>query len=303
MIDFNKIIKEAMNEEVVEFTEPQLNLLVSGAKIDLLKKYVKPETLVSFIEENNSEIEVLTPQNISMTIGMAKSKKTYFSSMVAASLLGCKDFAIKGNLNNRDLIYIDTEQAPYHASRVAYRIKKLANCDIKQIHYFILRGHEPETIMAIICHILKTRNVGLMILDGLIDCVYSMNDEKECKKVVLKLMKYSLDFNCHINGILHTGKDNQNPLGHLGSFMVRKAETVFRTQKFNDNGETEIIAEMTRNKQFKSWIFRVNKEGIPVRDELPTGFFSTENIPSIEYANQRIEASHEFDSTPDDLPF
>lgn len=300
MIDFNKLIKSAIDNDCQEFSDEQLECFLKDAKIDLKQKYTKPTPVVSFIEDEGKVIEVLTPQNISMTIGMAKSKKTFFSSIIAASLIGCKDFAIKGYLGEKLLIYVDTEQSQYHASRVAHRIKKLSICDENKFIYLGLRGFEPEKIIAIIEYILKKNNVGLMILDGIVDCVYSMNDEIESKKFVLKLMALTATHNCHINGILHTGKDNQNPLGHLGGFMVRKSETVFRIQKFNDNGESEVIAEMTRNEQFKSWNFFVNKEGMPQRVEMPIGFYNQKEPEILANRYEPIEHNTNFDK---DFPF
>ena len=80
-----------------------------------------------------------------------------------------------------------------------------------------------------------------------------MNDEEEATAIASKLLQWTSEKNCHIACVLHENKNDRNAKGHLGAYLVQKAETtVSLTKSETTNGASDIIPEYTRNKEFPS---------------------------------------------------
>lgn len=265
------------------FSDDELDNYVSKAKLDITKDYEKPTTLISITEYDSKDDklkdrDVLTTGNISATIGAAKSKKTFYSTILLSSLLGYAEFAIKGNNLGLNVIFFDTEQSNYHVQIVHKRLKRLLGNKLKSIEIFVLRPYSTDLRLAIIEYYLKKQqgNYSFVIIDGVVDLIYDFNSLHESVNVVDKLMAWSAIYNCHINSILHTNKDKENARGHLGTALVNKSETVFKIEK-EDNSTSKVICEYSRNRSFDSWNFTIEK-GLPKRLLLPAGFY--ENDPN-----------------------
>jgi len=265
-----KIGTELISHEL--FSEDELINSINEAKLDLLNKYERPIALIQFIEDNGIKKDILTTANISTTIGGAKSKKTFFSTILLASLLGCNDYAISGNLWGKIVIFFDTEQTHYHVQRINYRIKKLLG-DVNNMEIFALRPYTPEKRLAIVDYHLKNNagNVSFVIIDGIVDLLYDFNDIKESKRLSTKLLEWSAIYKCHINTVLHTNKDKMNARGHLGTELMNKSETVFRVEK-EDQDVSIVSNEMSRNEGFEKFRFKI-ESGIPKRCDFPLGYF------------------------------
>ena len=83
---------------------------------------------------------IATIGNFSATIGKAKSKKTFHTSLITASVL-INNLIVPyfGSLpkKKRNIIYFDTEQSPYHCKKVIKRIIDLAKLIQKILTLFI----------------------------------------------------------------------------------------------------------------------------------------------------------------------
>jgi hypothetical protein len=270
----HKISKDLQSVDL--FPEDEIKEAVKDAKLDFNKEYDKPIPLIQMIEDHRSYKDVLTTANISTTIGGAKSKKTFFATMLIASLLGYKDFAINGNLQGLNVVLFDTEQALYHVQKISNRLKTMLKGSLNNIEIFALRAYMPEKRAAMIEYYLKQQqgNYSFVIIDGAVDLLYDFNDLKESKQISTKFMEWSANYNCHINTILHTNKDQNYARGHLGSELMNKSETVFRITKEDDN-ISSVNCEMSRNAGFKAFQFNIDK-GLPNRLDYPFGFYDNE---------------------------
>lgn len=307
-IDIDKIINGVSSnilkgiKEVELIPTEDLEKMIISCKLDFNKKYEKPIPLIQMIEDNDYKKDVLTTANISGTIGAAKAKKTFLSTIFAASLLGCKDFAINGNLRGLNLIFFDTEQSSYHVQRIAYRLKKLLNNNLNSIQIYMLREYDPDERSAIINYYLEKNNgnYSFIIIDGIADLMWDSNDIRESKKLESKLMKWSSKYNCHINCILHTNPSGDKPKGHIGTMLLQKAETIFKVEK--EDGNTSVVTcERGRNEDFSPWRFSVDEKGIPVRNEMPAGFYNNTPDKLNVHLEQLCDNSKGFESI--DVPF
>jgi hypothetical protein len=292
------ITKGLKESELFDVKELEASLIDS--KLDFTKKYDKPIPLISMIEDFGKKRDVLTTANISCTMGGAKSKKTFFATMLIGSLLGYHDFAIAGNLQGLNVVLFDTEQAQYHVQKISNRLKTMLQTSLTSIDIFALRPYMPEKRCAIIDHYLKVNKgkYSFVIIDGIVDLMYDFNDLKESKTLATKLMEWTANYNCHINTILHTNKDQAYARGHLGSELMNKSETVFRITKEDDNSSV-ISCEMSRNAGFNDIRFCIDDHGMPVRNEMPSGFY--DNAPGNFVPQELVDYSAGLDRS--DIPF
>jgi len=302
-MNIDALIRAAQNSEPKYFEKEQIEAWLKAATLDLKKHYEKPQPLIKFVEANGREVDVCTMQNISCTMGAAKSKKTFYSSILAASLLGNTEFAISGNLRGRKILFIDTEQAPYHVYRVGKRIEKMINAiQTDLITMLILRNHGVEERMAISEMAISSGQYSFVIIDGIVDMVYDFNDLRESTVIVNKLMKLSMENNCHINSVIHTNKDAMNARGHLGAFLMNKSESVFKITK-TDTNASSVHPEFTRNQPFEDWEFSVNEHGIPERNLKPVGYYQNIEKKIAVNVYEPVEYNQNIITENNDLPF
>ena len=115
-MDYMKETKEISAEEAI--------ILWQASRLSLSKSYEKaPEIL----KVHGSVIGTLG--NFSASIGKAKSKKTFnVSAIVAATLKNGTVLRYVAELSDgqRKVLYVDTEQSPYHCLKVMKRILRMA---------------------------------------------------------------------------------------------------------------------------------------------------------------------------------
>lgn len=196
------------------------------------------------LKTNNSVIGTLG--NFSASIGKAKSKKTFnVSAIVAAALTNGTILAYSASLpaNKRRVLYVDTEQSPYHCQKVIKRILRLCGLPTDQdndcLEFLALRKFSPEERIEIVRQaIYNLPDVGLVIIDGIRDFVYDINSPGESTKIITLLMQWTDERQIHIHTILHQNKGDENARGHIGTELNNKAETVLAVEK--DSHENDI---------------------------------------------------------------
>ena len=278
-IDFDEIEKKASKRNIDPlevYGDDYLDKCLSNSVIDVNEKYQGTKFILLFEEEGKSKVPVLSLGNISATIGGAKSKKTFFSTMISSAFVSDNKFAMHGYLNEKKLLYVDTEQSKFHVQKIAKRIEELNGGAVDTFDILALREHpEPELRCAIIEFVLKN-NKGkycMVVIDGLVDLINDFNDVKESGLIVNKIMSWSEIYGCHINCIIHTNKDKRNARGHLGTALMNKSETIFRVSVV-DGGVSKVECEASRNRPFKKFEFFVDNNGLPCRNDYPSGYYN-----------------------------
>ena len=99
-----------------------------------------------------------------------------------------------------------------------------------------------------------TDNIGFVVIDGVVDLASKgVNDEEEATAIASKLLQWTSEKNCHIACVLHENKNDRNAKGHLGAYLVQKAETTVSLAKSETTpSASDIVPEYTRNKEFPS---------------------------------------------------
>lgn len=218
---------------------------------------------------------IATFGNFSASTGKAKSKKTFnITAMVAAALTNSTVLNYRASFpeGKRQILYFDTEQSRYHCHNVVERIYRLAglslNKEDKRIKFYGLREFTPTLRIALIDYALRTFDgVGLVIIDGLRDLMYDINNAKESTDVMTMLMAWTSKYDLHIHCVLHLNKNDNNTRGHIGTELENKAETVLIISKNKQNANISEVRPMhMRDKEFSSWAFHIDDNSLPVLD-------------------------------------
>jgi hypothetical protein len=208
--------------------------------------------------------------DFSCIVGASKSKKTFLKSLITACYIGGNSNVfsteIKGhNVGKKWIIDIDTEQSQFHAQRVFRRVAEMVGSNPINYKPFALRTLSANERFKFIEWIFTESkykgNIGLLIIDGVADLVNDVNNLEASNEVSQKLLEWSGNENCHIITVLHRNFGSNKPTGHLGSAVLKKAETVVFVEKEDD--AVLVTSEYSRNQPFENFAFEVNSDWLP----------------------------------------
>jgi len=247
----------------------EIEKILSGARIDTRKHIEKPPTILSIKEQNGTQIQynrVFTLGNFSCVIGKAKSKKTFFISLITAALLSNDDkgkFIGEMPQSKNEILYFDTEQSVYDSYNVIRRIETMAGTGLR-LRGYNLRPFSPVERCQIIEHAFKLfgEKTGYCVIDGIADLANGINDEEEATRVTTILLRLSKVFNCHISTVIHMNKNDGFATGHLGSSIMKKAEIIISVTK-SEGSMSMVKCDMSRGISFEDFLMTINGQGIP----------------------------------------
>ena len=252
------------------FSDEELESYLSKGEIKATDKITIPPKIL-FV----GDCTIATFGNFSASTGKAKSKKTFnISAMVAAAVTNSTVLNYRACLpeGKRKILYFDTEQSKFHCHSVLERIYKLSGLSLKEddprLMFWGLREYTPKLRIAVIDYALrKYDEVGLVIIDGLRDLMYDINNGKEATDVMTVLMAWTSVYELHIHTVLHLNKNDNNPRGHIGTELENKAETVLIISKNTMNNSVSEVKPMhMRDKEFTTFAFHIDDNKLPVLD-------------------------------------
>lgn len=216
--------------------------------------------------------------DFSCIVGASKSRKTFFKSMIEAAYIGGSSNiynpSIKGhNTKDKLIISIDTEQSKHHTQRVVRRVLDLVGSNYDLYKTFSLRTYSPKERFDFINWLVYEsdyrKDIGLMSIDGYVDLVTDFNSLEQATGLTEKLLEWTarkeVKEQMHITGILHKNFGTAKPVGHVGSSVLKKAETVVFIDK--EEEISSVKCEYSRNMEFKPLMFGVNKDWLPYEIE------------------------------------
>ena len=252
LFDYESADEEQLNE---------MDSLLASLEVDSTIEIAEPEKAIT-LHFGMEQFIFGTLGNFSLIQGKAKSRKSYFLSAIMAAAISSNDVCehIRGHLSDRVNIYIDTEQGDWHASKAKNRIQSMAGFDPRvnqpNFKHYRFRGllTNKERLRLVDYIMQTTQNIGLMVIDGIVDLASKgVNDEEEATAIASKLLQWTSNNNCHIACVLHENKNDRNAKGHLGAYLVQKAETTVALSKSETTpSASDIVPEYTRNIEFPS---------------------------------------------------
>jgi KaiC/GvpD/RAD55 family RecA-like ATPase len=198
-------------------------------------------------------IPIFTKKSISVLIGRAKSGKTTVTSWIVSQ-------SIKENTR---VLWIDTEQGLYYGSRTQHWILSMSGlASSEYLQFYDLKIFSPTKRIEMVEEIIKMFTPDLVVIDGVRDLVFDINNPEEATNRTGDLMRWAELYNVHILSILHQNKGNEHARGHLGTEMINKSESVVKVEV----GEDKLIVcspEYTRSAPFQPFAFDRDEYGMP----------------------------------------
>lgn len=208
--------------------------------------------------------------NISMIKGEEKARKSFLKSLILSCAIGgnANNYSetIKGHsLSDKYIFDIDTEQDDYDSWLNASRIPKMVGSIPENYIPVKLREFKSNEIAGYLEWLFMEsefrKKLGVVSIDGFVDCMKDFNSLTESIDFTKTLMKYSSLTKCHITGILHLNPNSDKARGHLGTILQQKCETVVIIK---DMGEYSLVTcQRGRGKKFKDFTIRVNDDWLP----------------------------------------
>ena len=205
--------------------------------------------------------------DMSLIVGPSKSMKSRLKSALVAIYMREKPIEnwpdMRGvNSHGKFIIDIDTEQNEFHVNEMRRDQLDLAAFKTNgHLKTFRLRRYSPQERLDFLKWIVfdspYSGKIGLVVVDGAADLIDDTNDLTQSSMLVNLFMKITDEAGCHLITILHRTKHSAKPTGHIGSAILKKAETVVFVEKAED-GVVTVSPEYCRNKPFRPFKFRLD---------------------------------------------
>lgn len=240
--------------------DPAIIAYLNSSRLDLSKEIPDPQQLVSA-----DGLPLCTRGNISVVTGLPGSRKSFLCTAIAGAFVADEGFLGLENPNEKGvLLWFDTEQADGHVARIGRRLHRIAGFptdksnDTIEIH--MLREYTYDLRRKIIEAGIKLTHPDFVVIDGIADLIADPNSPAESSEIVSWLMAASKTNNCHILTVVHTNVGNEKARGHLGSEVMRKAETALYVEAAGE--VSKVSFKKTRDIAPEEFSFTI-KEGLP----------------------------------------
>ena len=233
--------------------------LLKQEKKEPVKNYVyipswknKPEEIPAIVTLHGAKL--LTPGNIGVVVAAPGVGKSAVCEAVSAARLSaqCDSFGIKVT-TAKAVIYVDTERTSFDHWRSWVRTMYRAG---------IRQGTEPDNLSfqlisaipdvparrAFLYDLIDSGKYGLILVDGAADFVVDVNDPAECNTFSNEISAKCKQHNNALLMTIHSNPQvgNDKARGHLGSELMRRAESVLKIVKDSKSG----IRSLTMNFDF-----------------------------------------------------
>ncbi len=220
--------------------------------------------------------------DFSCIVGPSKSRKTFFKTALISAFFGGRSNwyfpDLKGhNTDERYCFDLDTEQNRIHARYVSNRVREMVGVErLPKYRSYALRKYavsERKGFMEWLCNESEFKGkIGLMFVDGAADMVNNVNDLDAANELVGSFMRLTEVHNMHLCTILHKNSSGEKPTGHLGSAILKKAETVAMLEL--DGAWTHVKSQYNRNKEFENFKFTLNNDYLPMESTAYSDYIS-----------------------------
>ena len=200
--------------------------------------------------------------------GAEKSRKTtLIASIISSALSGQNVINFHFDLRGRNIAYIDTEQNVTRFQKTQRRIHHLSGFsqNIPNYQAWQVMSLTIEERIKVIQNILDTnKNIGICVIDGLVDLCYDFNSASEAAKTIRMVMGWAQANNCTILSVLHLNKDKATLRGHLGTELQNKCDGIIQCNYDEDTKFTMVKCRRSREDPFPPFEFTQNAYGYPV---------------------------------------
>jgi hypothetical protein len=267
---------ESLENNLQSVSEIDFDKLEKSCFVDLSEEMPHPEILLSIGQHeykgNFYPTPIMTAGEFSAIIATSKSKKTFLKSAFLGSYIGGQSSILFPNIkshrdNEYTILDFDTEQGKYYTQRTFRRVIEMVGANYENYKGYATRHLSSNERLLLIDHCLKNQHkynhpVKLVSIDGIADLVENTNDIVMSKEASDYIMKWTYEYNIHITTIIHKSAVTNKPLGHLGTYVLKKAETVIDLEIQEDNS-IKVSNPYSRGYRFDEFTFDINKDALP----------------------------------------
>jgi hypothetical protein len=228
---------------------------VTPYRLDFTKPYTAPEYTLTW-----NDIGFAPLGGIHAITGQSGHSKTMTIAKFMAAILNGRCGNLAYNLGETHpqprVLYIDTEMEESNTIAVKNRVLSMCDRDIqKNYDDFVVvmlrevpetlgEGYDPKTRQKTAERVPSSVNRWRMVLralydykplvafvDGLLDVVRDFNDNEQCQEIIYKCMQVASHYHISLWCVVHQNPGGEKLVGHLGSFLERKATDIFTTKK------------------------------------------------------------------------
>lgn len=254
-----------MFEPIIVGEVEKIDLLqLAKYRVTLSKQVPKPSVVLSV----NGQI-ISTRKNIFGITGKAKVGKSYLMNLIITAVLEKGDNGTLASYlpQGKDkILWFDTEQSDYHVQLAMQRISKGTKRIDNLITYAFDTLSTEHRFPAIKELITQTKGVGLVIIDGIADLIFDVNNVYESTRLIDDIRKLASENDIAIGYVLHQNPtDSSKMRGHLGTTLTNKSETVIQIESCKNNDSIKLVSTThTRNRKPEDWSFEIDDQGMPI---------------------------------------
>jgi hypothetical protein len=239
-IESAEVLGFVKDEQEIEAEIHQLNA-VNNDKVFIPTWNNKPEEKEPILFING--IGIVTYQNMSCIIAAPGVGKSSICESICAAVIGTKDIDTLGfsvSAEVKGVLYIDNERTKTDVWNSFHRTHKRAKANEKTfiqntIDIVGLRDvARLEERKEEIENLIKKGAYQLVIIDGAGDLVNDTNSLSEAIECRIWFRELTSKYNVSILTTLHPNKGSITPRGHIGSEIVREAESVIGVMSEGD---------------------------------------------------------------------
>lgn len=272
MIDIPQFEMLPIGEQQKDFAK-----IVQDCYVDLSEEMIKPEILLSIGQHEYKgqfyPTPIMTAGEFSAIIAQSKAKKSFLKSAFLGCYIGGQSSNLFPNIQSHRtedfcILDFDTEQGKYYTQRNFRRVQEMTGGIYDNYYGYATRHISSQDRLQMIDYCLKNQNtlyktkVKLVAIDGIADLVENTNDLVMSKEASDYILKWTYDYNIHITTIIHKSGLTGKPLGHLGTYVLKKAESVINLEVEAD-GSVKVTNPYSRGYRFDEFSFDVNKDALP----------------------------------------
>lgn len=268
---------EELDNKIKEIEVLDYQTVSEECYVDLSEELTKPEILLSIGEHEYKgdyyPTSIMTAGEFSAIVATSKSKKTFLKSAMLGCYIGGESNILFPNIKSHrkedfTVLDFDTEQGKYYTQRTFRRVAEMVGQNYEHYKGYATRHLSSSERLNLIDYCLKNQNtlykkpIKLISIDGIADLVENTNDIVMSKEASDYILKWTHDFNIHITTIIHKSGQTGKPLGHLGTYVLKKAETVIDLE-VNEDKSIKVTNPYSRGYRFDDFEFDINKDALP----------------------------------------
>jgi len=169
------------------------------------------------------------------------SKSTFIAGLIASAISKTEVFNFNvltyPHQKKTRIALFDTEQTGLDYKAKERLIKNLSGK--KDIYktldvYSVVEFSSNQILNMVNAYLTSTPECAILIIDGILDCIEDMNDQKQAKRLIKIIRKWAKKFDILIIIVLHLGKKDLTAIGHIGSASTRYCQSELEIAKTKD---------------------------------------------------------------------